>query len=272
MSSNDIQTWNRVNIPTSNYLYGIAYGADKYIAVGDYGTLISSSDGINWTVQKALSMIQATYITYAKNIFLVVGTDGALFISNNGINWLPLNSLTSKGLFFAGFVQGKFFISGEDGFIGYSTDGVDWNAATTNLQKETIVSIVSDGTKFLAFSSSGKVLVSNDGITWSASFDLGANTTVNSAIYNNGYFIAVGIKIDYTTKPIPAHYNIFRSKDGKNWEFVPVVNKNSINIVAYDGNYILTIPGGIRYSNNMVNWSSAFMGSRCTIQSLVRVN
>ena len=25
VSSNDIQTWNRVNIPTSNYLYGIGF-------------------------------------------------------------------------------------------------------------------------------------------------------------------------------------------------------------------------------------------------------
>ncbi len=271
LSSDDIQNWNRVNIPTSNYLYGITYGDNKYVAVGDFGTVISSNDGVNWSLQKSLPTTQATYIAYAQNKFLAVGTDGALFVSNDGINWLPLNSLTNKGLFFVGAVKDKYFISGEDGFIGYSKNGIDWNIAKTNLKKETIVSILSDGTQFFAFSTTGKILVSNDGSVWNVSYDLGPDTNVNKAIYADKYFIAIGGKVDWTIKPEPAHYNIFRSKDGNHWEFISVVNKNSINIAEYNGNYILSLPGGILYSQNMLDWLPAFMGfNSCTVQSLVK--
>src|SRR6516165_8548343 len=49
--ASSLDTWTVRNpLPTANALFAITYGNDQFVAVGDLGTIITSPDGVNWTV------------------------------------------------------------------------------------------------------------------------------------------------------------------------------------------------------------------------------
>ena len=67
---------------------GIAYGSDKWIAVGAAGAIISSSDdGLNWSVVGAGGTFQLNGVHYQNNVWLAVGGAGMAMNSTDGSTW-----------------------------------------------------------------------------------------------------------------------------------------------------------------------------------------
>lgn len=93
---------------TANPLYGVTYGYSttlaKYIfvAVGASGTLLYSTDGINWTnvtpsPAPGYDLNGVTYGGLDANghpIFVAVGTSGTVLTSEDGVSWTPQTSTT----------------------------------------------------------------------------------------------------------------------------------------------------------------------------------
>jgi outer membrane protein OmpA-like peptidoglycan-associated protein len=57
------------------------------VAVGAYGTIVSSPDARNWTTERSGSTSFLAAITYAGKKFIVVATDGTVLESPDGTNW-----------------------------------------------------------------------------------------------------------------------------------------------------------------------------------------
>ena len=49
LTSTDGTTWTSRTSGTSNFLYGVTYGNSTFVAVGHYETILTSSDGTTWT-------------------------------------------------------------------------------------------------------------------------------------------------------------------------------------------------------------------------------
>ena len=64
---------------------GMSYAGIDYIAVGDAGTIMTSSDGINWTMQESGTDVDLNAVSCGYFFFgcMVVGDDGTILLSNN---------------------------------------------------------------------------------------------------------------------------------------------------------------------------------------------
>ncbi len=60
----------------------------SYIAVGNSGIILTSSDGSSWTLRSSGTNKSLTGVTYANDKFLIVGgTDGNVLTSSDGTSW-----------------------------------------------------------------------------------------------------------------------------------------------------------------------------------------
>jgi hypothetical protein len=73
---------------TINALRGVAFGNGLFVAVGQFGTILTSSDGIVWTQRPVgIEERHLTGVIFSKGMFIAVGQNGTVIISPDGINW-----------------------------------------------------------------------------------------------------------------------------------------------------------------------------------------
>ncbi|MFF2888613.1 X2-like carbohydrate binding domain-containing protein [Paenibacillus sp. NPDC057967] len=124
----------------------------------------------------------------------------------------------------------------------YSTDGVHWTRATASEAPQfNVYSITHGGGKYVAGTSHGQMITSENGISWtSAVKHMGV---VNQLQYINGHFVAVGFGDEVS----PGHgkSTILTSVNGVTWQKTPMGNLTSsmaaaLNSIASDGQTIVT--------------------------------
>ena len=137
LTGNDGITWDLQTTPVTTDLEDVAwlgnqFLSDKgiaYIAVGKNG-IITSPDGIDWTLQTANLTIAGTTLNGVAgdgNIIVVVGTNGTILTSPDGITWTEdingnnsLNDITWDG--------NQFGVVGSNDTILTSPDGITWTS------------------------------------------------------------------------------------------------------------------------------------------------
>jgi hypothetical protein len=176
--------------------HAIAYGNGKFVAYGN-GCLGYSADGITWTVEYVNSY---KAIAYGGNRFVAVGWYGSIAYSDNGIAWTKVTSNVFDNPIWEGasydingvaYGNGRFVAVGAGGRIAYSSNGESWTAATGDVLGGIIRSIAFGGGRFVASSDTyGRKAYSDDGITWTASS--GDNFHAESIVYGENRFVGVG--------------------------------------------------------------------------------
>jgi hypothetical protein len=96
------------------------------VAVGQEGTVVTSPDGINWTVQDSGQFNNLLSVTYGSVGFLAVGASGTILTSPDGVNWAQGDSGTSATLESATFGNGYYLVDGPNALVMTSPDGVNW--------------------------------------------------------------------------------------------------------------------------------------------------
>lgn len=199
-SSPDGATWSAINYATSNNLNGASYFG-TYKLVGDSGVVLVSSDAISWTAQptpttKNLYAIASNGI----NLNVAVGAGGTIITSPDGVTWsLAANSATSSDLYavtYSAYNSGTWVAVGAGGTIVESTDGLTWHSVASNTVADlrgvaygASTSAVG-ATTLVAVGDSGTLLSSTDGSNWVAQVLHGV-TALNAVIYGN-QFVTVG--------------------------------------------------------------------------------
>ena len=152
--------------PAGSDLYGVTYGASGFVAVGDSGTIVTSSDGASWTDRTANSgTTNDLYgIAYGNGLFVAAGAGGTVLTSTDGANWTPHYTGINDWLGDVAYGNGIFVINTGQGMLLKSTDGVSWNATYTGYGFFWRLAYA-DGL-FIVPSDIGQVLVSRDGEEW----------------------------------------------------------------------------------------------------------
>jgi hypothetical protein len=135
-----LDNWHWRNpLPTGNTLHDIAYGNDIFIAVGKIGTIITSSDGINWTMRNSGTTKQISHVAFGNETFVVVGE--AILTSTDGINWTDRTLNTSYKLENITYGNGIFVAKGltfindiAHGVLLTSPDGITWTPRITGIE------------------------------------------------------------------------------------------------------------------------------------------
>jgi len=118
-------TW-RNPLPTNNCLKDIAYGNNTFVAISQPNTILTSSDGITWTMHVLNTKNGLLFgITYGNGTFVAVGR--GIYTSTDGITWIqhPMDSIND----FSNVCYGNntFVAVGADNIIATSTnDGATW--------------------------------------------------------------------------------------------------------------------------------------------------
>lgn len=135
-SNNPWQPRDLTGLPLSNGsatdLEDVAWVDDRYVAVGKNSVIITSVDGISWTVQYDGGPTDTTTLTgVAANSdgskTVAVGTNGTLLTSDDkGLNWTPWTVTESNTLNDVTWDGSQFIVVGTTGTIYTSTNGADW--------------------------------------------------------------------------------------------------------------------------------------------------
>jgi hypothetical protein len=83
------------------------------VAVGDFGTILTSPDGVNWTQRASGTGDWLWGVTYGNGLFVAVGGGGTILTSPDGVNWTRRASGTSNWLRGVTYGNGTFVAVGD---------------------------------------------------------------------------------------------------------------------------------------------------------------
>jgi hypothetical protein len=277
-----------ISLPvTINSIFGassirdIAYGGNRFVLVGESGTIAYSADGAGWASAPGISIFGRSHINaviYARERFIAVGNDGKMAYSSDGINWtaVPNNTFNTSGICAIAYGAspggtGRFVAGGWDGKMAYSHDGIHWTAVPKNTfaESETIHAIAwgvvpdrGEGRWVAVVIGTGwkyRMVYSDDGVQWSAAKSTPPDMDVIFAVaYGNGRWIA-GDGLS----------QIMYSNDGITWNAAAnnALDGNAgIFGIYFAENLFIAVTGGnigkMAYSHDGIIWTrnNAFIG------------
>ena len=130
LHADPLDNWQwRSPLPQGNKLNAAALGGDTIVAVGDMGTVITSQDGINWTVRPTPTSHNLTGVSYGNGTFVAVGDVGTILTSQDGMNWTVQTSPASGTDLTAIAYGNNAFVAAGDFTQGIITspDGTNWS-------------------------------------------------------------------------------------------------------------------------------------------------
>ncbi len=208
--SADARIWKSATFPAGvPVIQEVAFGNGKFLAVADSGSVLSSADGITWSLITVAGSPNFRHITWDGSVWVAVAMNAAqsrpevVWTSLDGISWSQHNSLGFDVNRIYG-IGGMVFALGWYGGVMCTNDhGVTWSAAITpgSTRWSTFRMAISDvGTLLVvarAMDESGSpnaLLVSSDGFHWSRSTANSGNTAVGNAnglVFGAGSFLTV---------------------------------------------------------------------------------
>ena len=92
-----------------------------FVAVGDSGTILTSTNGVTWTPRTSGVSNSLLGVTYSDtlNLFVAVGTLGTILTSTNGVTWTSQTSGVFTDLYGVTYSDklNLFVVVGDDGTI-----------------------------------------------------------------------------------------------------------------------------------------------------------
>jgi len=266
-SSDGGNTWTSRNSGTLLSLYGVTCGTGAdgnplFVAVGGndvatFGVIVTSPDGITWTVLPDSSdlSVSLTGVTYANNQFVAVGNN-AIMTSATGAasswNLLPTQPQGITGptvdLYNVAYGNNLFVTVGTyntstssqeityNGLIGTSPDGSSWTVLpyTPNY----LSGVTYGGGQFVAVGREGSILTSPDGTTWTsqtAAPIAGSSLTpyLISIAYSGSQYFVTG---NYVGTNPSTGFILASSDGGITWTMPTQLTKGNLYGICY-GNY-----------------------------------
>ncbi|EWG11499.1 flagellin [Cytobacillus firmus DS1] len=261
--------WEIFQSGSTEIINGIQSFKGQYIAVGENGNILSSSDGENWSISNIGGNENLYDVITNGNQLVAFGDTGSLYTSNDGISWNS-QTFTTDGVWNQPQLQlldgmwdgNQYIISTGRGYMMSSNDGVNWLYSTTGSSQNYGVDF--NGNTYVTVGNSGAIYTSNDGTTWTSQTS-GTTDGLRSITWHNNQFIAVGESGTVVTsadgtnwaqqsldadvlqsivsageKVISVGYNtvggksIFTSSDGQNWETVEEIEGKRILDITYN--------------------------------------
>jgi hypothetical protein len=245
LTSPDGAHWTTQSSPTSLDLFGVAFGAGRFVAVGGNDVsgagivLAGSADGSSWTVEDVSSTLAAplSSVRFLDRAFVAVG-NGAEMTSSDGLAWSDPGACAAAiagptvDFFDVAYGAGTYVVVGThngtdgsgnltyDGYIATSSDGTNWGALP---QTSAYLSGVTwGGGRFVAVGRGGAILTSSDATSWSpvsvAALDASKTPYLISVASADGAYVATGNYVGVS----PSTGFLVRSADATSWSVAPV--------------------------------------------------
>lgn len=248
-------------LATTENLNGIAYGGGKYVAVGENGTAVSSSDLILWTVATTGTTNHLEAIIFDGAKFVAVGESGTVLTSDGGTSWAVQSAGITNGLKSVAYGGGRYVAVGTYGTTLSSTNGTNWIKHTSDFNH--FEAVTYGNSLFVAVGENGLIWRSSSGTNWTSSV-YETSLTLKAVSYNSaGFFIAAG-----------ESGLILKSADALSWSLSSSSAHRQFEAsVQHGGNSILLGPEQKGYiSGNGVSWGEIATDTAEVLQAGVVVN
>jgi hypothetical protein len=260
-------------------LSSLVYTGKQLIAVGAYGIILNSRDGVTWETRFSGTTVNLSNVIWTGDSFFAVGDSGTILTSSDGTNWSNIISPTIKNLRAITKTSELIVAVGDSGTILTSQNGLTWTKRNleTDCQLNSITwtgsqfvtvgaSIIIVHSKWYDYSDfgSGQVYTSPDGIVWTQKKP-GTNKPLNFVLWTGNQLIATGS-------------SILTSLDGEIWKNVEntgplfsVTLTDKELIAVGSSNTILTSQDGNVWEKTLSGTYNWLHSITCTESLLVAV-
>jgi hypothetical protein len=197
--------------PTCERLTAITYGNGRFVAVGYKGMIITSQNGVNWSMASN-SGRNLNSVAWGNGLFVTVGDSCGTMTSMDGINWtpytlLPMGPCSTSALRCATYGNNQFIVAGStydrrSGAMGNysvvftSADGIAWKERPAD-QSIPLNALTYGNSTFVGVGGN-RALVSSDGIKWAPysvelSTDAAFATSLETVMWGGNQFVALGM-------------------------------------------------------------------------------
>lgn len=148
-SATNVNDWNFIDISnlTTQNLNKAIWDGSKFVVVGNSGVIITSQNGITWSLQLNLNITNnLTNINYYDGVYVVLDTDGKLYYSLDLSTWEQRSTNQSnavKDLIFVPSLssEGRYVVVGSAATIMYSEPVYNRATATSSTSNGIVTSV-----------------------------------------------------------------------------------------------------------------------------------
>lgn len=192
-------SWNDVDIGFgANWVYGLVYANNIFVAYGAGGKLSTSSDGKTWTAQApgfSTDIITSVLYSSTLSLWIAAGYNGKISTATTPTGtWTARTSgFGTDAIYDLAENAGTIVAVGETNKISSSTNGTSWTARTSNITGS-IRFVAYGGGAFVAIATNAanQLARSTDGVTWVAKDPLFGSEYGHTVRFINDRFIAMG--------------------------------------------------------------------------------
>lgn len=161
-------------LPQGNVIEGVAWNGERFVAVGNSGTLLVKEGAGNWRLANSGTTEWLKSVRWTGNQFVAVGNTGTVLISPDGESWTRRSSGGRAHLYGVEYAPelGRLVAVGEGGTVITSQDGTNWTRRISNAGSGWLNDVAWNGSLFVAVGGSGTIIYSADGLSWDRSADL----------------------------------------------------------------------------------------------------
>jgi hypothetical protein len=154
LTSSDGILWTKRTSGTPIALWGVVWNGTQFLAVGN-GVMLTSLDGISWTKRDITETLRA--ITWGADKFVAVGDSGTILTSSDGLLWISRASGIGSSLYSITWNGSEFVSVGSGGTILVSADGVSWTSRPS-LTSASLSGVAWSGAQYVAVGAFGTIL------------------------------------------------------------------------------------------------------------------
>ncbi len=262
--------WRPREAGTSNFLYGVDCSDGRFVAAGYLGTIVSSSDGIDWEPVSSSAGKTILDVLWTGDQFVAVGNN-VIMRSPDGLSWTEVKAISTDdpfGLEGVAYSGSKLVAVDRYGQVFSSADdGESWIRELDTASGRAFWEITWSESMFVAIGGSGyaaMVATSADGSEWSFR-NLDILGELFDVTWTGSQLIAVGGK----TTPVDGA-TIVTSHDGITWTERPVPIIDPLFAVWPAGTTIVAVglEGTILTSETGIVWTERESGSESALYGI----
>jgi hypothetical protein len=145
-------------------LHGVVYANHRFVIAGDRVNLVSP-DGLSWNWQFHEAGMEPHGIVSGNEVFVAVSPAGTLLTSTDGLEWEALTMTPPATFVRTRFLGDQFIAVGLAGAIASSPDGWNWVRRESGVIAD-LVDLATDGSRVVVVGDNGTALRSDDGAVW----------------------------------------------------------------------------------------------------------
>lgn len=267
VSTNGGVSWSTVAHNAGGAVHAVAYGASKWVAVGNSGIqwFAASCATVNgtWVVRTAPAITGgdagSASMIFANSLFVAAGagTTNAFMSSSDGITWTgatPATAITTNAI--VAYANSKWLV-GSTGSTNWqtSTNGTSWSNATGPLAS--LSGLMGGGGIFVSVHNGSYIYTSSDAVTWTL------RNTIPGFMQGSGQRASYSFDGTRFIIGTEGTYALHWSLDGINWRVRWLSsNLNASRTYPFSDGTRMIVLGGSASSMYTTNFATAdFVGT-----------